>query len=312
MASRNPQSVLLNRLEAVQQWRRNMEEEYDKTILSLQKSEADAKKRLLRLQQEIFELAEKQKSTKSDRDELDTESLGRSREAVLEGLHAAKELLSEREAAYRSMVEGRDSRVEKLIASPEVSRLVGEYQQFLSLQDTLSQLPEGYREAMLAHHSQVRNELRPIFNAMNEPLGKADVGEGALGIVSSIEVVDDVPEALAILLPVPFEIYTKWSEEDEGLKHKLVYRILAAVAGMLKKIGSPNAPVHYAEYDGCLAIQVWLGDSKIVGDVRNALVGEIEKLRRCASELRVVRLSLDIVWMDPEVIAPEEDEDELA
>ena len=79
MASSNPQSALLNRLESVQQWRQNMEKEYDKQLLALQKSEADAKKRLLRLQQEIYELGEKQKATRSDRDELDMECLGRSR-----------------------------------------------------------------------------------------------------------------------------------------------------------------------------------------------------------------------------------------
>ena len=187
-------------------------------------------------------------------------------------------------------------------------QLVEEFSQFQKLMEEMQHFPESYRKAMLSHHQRVRKDLSPIFDSMNEPLQAADLNPGAISAVAFVDPPEGPPEALAILLPIGFEVYTDWAIGKETLKHKLLYRFNAALSGMLKKIGAPDAPIWEEDHNGFLMLSVYLGNSKVVGDVKNALLQEIEAMKKSASEMNSVQLRLDAIWLPPEVIALEEGE----
>ena len=105
-------------------------------------------------------------------------------------------------------------------------------------------------------------------------------------------------------------MYTNWSTEHESLSHKLAFRVLAALSKGLNQLKVEDAPLHVANLEGFLAYQVWLADHHIQGDLRNVLSSELEKMRKRASEHRVVRISVESLWIDPEVISPDEENSE--
>jgi len=295
-------------LEGVKRWRANKEEEYEKRSIAMAGQEKEAQAQIDALQQKLQRLHEEKERLLRDQKQLEPEELNKTRTAVLDGLNAAKALLAERDVIFKRVLVERDSRIKTLLAAPDISDKVQDYMKFLDMETSLSSLPASYRSAIMAHHGQIRIQLEPIFQQTNAPLEQAKVTPHGISVVAFVDPPDGKPDALALLLPVAFEVYTNWADGEESLQHKFLYRINAALAGMLQKVGVPNAPIMEEEYDGFLLITVYLGNADVVGDVKNALVNEFNQLRRCSAELDVVQLTVDAVWLPPDVIAPEEGE----
>jgi type IV pilus biogenesis protein CpaD/CtpE len=74
-------------------------------------------------------------------------------------------------------------------------------------------------------------------------------------------------------------------------------------------VGAADAPIQYAEYENALAIQVWLGDSKIQGNLRPVLEDLFDEMNSNSAEFEAGRISIGLVWLDPECIAPDDEED---
>ena len=130
----------------------------------------------------------------------------------------------------------------------------------------------------------------------------------AVAVMGSVDAPDGgSPEALAIIVPVPFETCSKWSERAEDLASLIAYRVIGAVGRMLQEVGAADAPLQYAEYENALAIQVWLGDSKVDGNVQRMLDDQLDEINGKAAEFEASKLRVQMVWVEPEVVAPDED-----
>lgn len=138
--------------------------------------------------------------------------------------------------------------------------------------------------------------------AADQPLPKADNTPKCVGIIASIEPDFLQPEAMAVLIPVPFSIYTEPNAGEDSLQQVLAYRCVGAITSALRKIGLQEASFNFGEYKGFLSVQVWLQGKKLNGDIRQSLSLEFQHMRDYTAELQSVRLSMEITWLDPELL----------
>lgn len=138
--------------------------------------------------------------------------------------------------------------------------------------------------------------------AADQPLPKTDKPAKTIGIVASIEPDALQPEAMAILLPVPFSMYSDPSAGEDSLQQIFAYRAVGAVTSALRKIGLSDVSVNYGNHKGYLSIQVWLNGKKLNGDIRQSISMEFQQMRDYASELQAVRLNMEVTWLPPELL----------
>ena len=138
--------------------------------------------------------------------------------------------------------------------------------------------------------------------AAEQPLPKTDKSPKCIGIIASIDPDFIQPEAMAVLVPVPFSIYTEPSAEEDSLQKVLAFRCVGAITAALRKIGLTDVSINFGELKGYLSIQVWLGGKKLNGDIRQSISLEFQQLRDYASELQSVRLGMEVTWLDPELL----------
>lgn len=297
-------------LETVRRWRAETEQDVNRQVKEIDEEEE-------RLKASIAELQRQLKAVGALRDEvrqrlvvLDEEELERTRDAVVSGLAAEAGLIDERALKYDLTASARQDSLTAVLDDPEVGALVEEYKQFMEAEPTLDLLPAGYRKAVLAHHEVVRSRLQPIFAAAEADADPIDADPAAFSVIATLNPAEGKPEALAVIVPVPFDVYAKWGDRAEDLYALLGYRVVGAVSATLAQLGAANAPIQYAPFEGRLAIQVWLGGTNLTGDVRAALDAQISGLAGSCAELRVARLSAGVVWLKPEAIVAEDEDDD--
>ncbi len=303
---------LVEALDKVAEWRQEQEQAAQARLDEVQAERARLLADIEQLQLEIEKLGELEVKVADELELLPAEETRRTRRAVDEGIAADAETLSERDLLYLEAVKAREERVSDMVSRPEIAELVEEYEQFQNVEPTLANLPAGYRDAIRAHHATVQQRLEPVFEASGAPLEPVDADPAAVTVVASLNPPEGPPEALALILPVPFDVYEDWTERAEDLAAVLAYRVVAAVSATLTTLGVPDAAVQYADYNGMLAVQVWFGEDSPEGDVREALGSELERLTDVATELHAARLDLFTAWLDPRVVTGGDDEDEDA
>ena len=67
---------------------------------------------------------------------------------------------------------------------------------------------------------------------------------------------------------------------------------------------------HFEDIDGLLSIQVLLEEVDVTGDIKNVFSAELESQKKLAVEMRVVRLSLDSLWVSSDVLTFEDASDD--
>lgn len=301
---------LSSSLEAVRRWRAETEQDVTRQVKEIDEEEERLKASIAELQRQLKAVAALRDEVKDRFVQLDEEELERTRDAVVSGLAAEVALLEERALKYDLASSARQDSLTAVLDDPEVSALVEEYKQFVEAEPTLDLLPAGYRKAVLAHHEGVKARLGPVFSAADAEADPIDADPAGFTVLATLNPPEGRPEALAIIVPVPFDVYAKWSERAEDLYSLLAYRVVGAVSATLAELGAASAPVQYAPFEGRLAIQVWLGGHSLNGDVRASLDAAIAKLGASSAELAVARLSAGVVWLPPEAIVAEDDEEE--
>lgn len=301
---------LVQALEEVARWREGQE-----TAARARRDEIDGEReRLLadirELERQIETLGGLATRVDEELAQLPRLETSRTRKAVDDGLDAESEVIVRRDAALAAALKRRDDRVAELLGQPDVSRLVEEYEQFQEAEPTLNLLPDGYRKAILAHHESVKERLRPVMEAAQAPLQAWSGERDAVTVVASVNPDQGPPEVLAVLLPVPFAVYDDWSDRNEDLASLLAYRVVGAIGATLSALGAPDASIQYVDYRGHLAIQVWLQDQSIQGDLRELFGSQVDRMREDASELAAVGLELYTAWLDPAVVTSGDAEDE--
>ena len=79
----------------------------------------------------------------------------------------------------------------------------------------MATLPESYQSAILMHHNQVKNDLQPVFNAMNAPLDCLKENESSIGLVICLEEDEGKAIALAVILPVQGRLCINIGQSNE-------------------------------------------------------------------------------------------------
>ena len=301
---------LVASLEIVDRWRVDTEAEVDRQLHEIDDEEQRLSASIAELQRQLKAGGALREEVGLRRAELDGEQVERTRDAVLTALELEGASLEARAALYDGTCRAREARISNMLGDAAIAGLEDAIEQFLEAEPTLELLPAGYRKVLQSHHESVNRQLKPVFEAIESEPEPVDAALDGFSLVLSLDPVEGRPEALALIVPVPYETYARWSDRGEDLHALLAYRIIGAVAAALRAVGASDAPIQYAPYEGRLAVQVWLGDSQVQGDIREVLGAEIERIKDEATELRVARLVPVAVWLAPEAIVPDEDEDE--
>ena len=306
MSQERIKSALSVAIEQVQQWRSREETQANKRLHELKMRQRTLESEISDLQRELGDNHEEQKSREHRLFTLPDEVLERTRDAIFRGLHNCAQLFDERNTKYLEQLDIREERVKRLISAPDISKKISEYEQFQLQKEDLGTLPESYQSAIWAHHNQVKNDLQPVFNAMNAPLDCLKENESSIGLVMCLEEEEGRPIALAVILPVQFSVYHHWHEHREGVAMHLMYRVLSAISSTLHTLGIIDAQIEFEEIEGLLSIQVLLEDIEFTGDIKGTFSVELESQKKLAVEMRVVRLSLDLLWVSSDVLTLED------
>lgn len=299
---------LVTALEDIDRWRQESDAEADREHNEISEEQDKLQREIQERQQTLEELASRKGEVEAHKASLPGEQLQRRRDVALKNLAGDRGLVAARGSLYGDQVKARERRVQELIDKPQYNKLVKEYEEFQDVEMGLDSLPKTYRQAILAHHGTVKKELAPVFDAMAAEIEPVDAQGIGVAVVGSIDSTDGAPpEALAIIIPTPFETCSKWSERNEDLAALIAYRVVGCVGRMLQEVGAADAPLHYAEYENALAIQVWLGDSEVKGNIERVLDDLIDEVNGKAAEFEAGRLRLQMVWVEPEVVAPDEE-----
>jgi hypothetical protein len=301
---------LVTALDDIDRWRRESDTEADREHAEISDEQEKIRKEIADREQRLDALGQRKTEVEGHKASLPGEQLRRQRDASLKNLAGDRGLIAARGSLYGDAVKVRERRVTELIEQPEYNKLVGEYEEFQEIEVTLDTLPKSYRTAIESHHANVTKQLEPVFDAMAADIEQVDATAVSVAAIASIDAPDGVPEALAVIVPTPYEICSKWSERAEDLSTLIAYRVVGAIGGMLKAIGAADAPIQFAEYENALAIQVWLGDSEVQGNLKPVLEDLFDELNGKAAEFEAGRISIGLVWLDPECIAPDDDAEE--
>ncbi len=301
--------ILVSALDDIDRWRQQSDADADREHGEISDEQERLRREIEEREATLETLAARKTEVEDLKASLPGEQLQRRREATLKNLAGDRGLVAARGSLYGDQVKARERRVQELIEKPQYNKLVKEYEEFQDVEMGLDSLPKTYKQAILAHHATVKNELTPVFDAMASNIEPVDAQGIGVAVVGSIDAPDGgAPEALAIIVPTPFETCSKWAERAEDLAALIAYRVIGCVGRMLQEVGAADAPLQYAEYENALAIQIWLGDSDIKGSLERVLDDLIDEVNGNAAEFEAGKIRLQMVWVEPEVVAPDEDD----
>jgi hypothetical protein len=302
-------SELVSQLKHAQDWGDQQAQHWEQKQVELKRTIQQTNQEIERLQKRLIELNAQQSDLENQAGRREDEVANRMRKAIEDGMVAGAQILETRELLLQKQRKIRAERVANVLKEPKFQEKIAEFRQFQETQAQLAHLPASYRNAILQHHQTVQRELEPIFMAADQPLPKTDKPAKCIGIVASIEPDFIQPEAMAILIPVPFDIYSAPSAGEDSLKQTFAYRCVGAVTSALRKIGLSEVSVNYGDHKGYLSLQVWLNGKKLNGDIRQSISMEFQQMRDYASEMQAVRLGIEVTWLPPELLDDGENED---
>lgn len=293
-------------LEEIAQWKARADAEFAGTMGEVDRDEAAARRAIDEAQRQLVALAALRAELRDKHAMVGLGAERRERMALREGLATDRGSIEDRAQKLAVAVAEQDAALQRQLKDPEIASAVEEYEKFVEIEASLASLPAGYRKAILDHHERVRRRLEPVIAASNAgppSLGLPNVG---VGVLFAVDPAEGPPEALVAVLPVPFAVCRDWAERPEDLSSRFAYRVVAAVSRLLGAVGAGAAPIQYTELSGCLAIQVWLGDCEVQGDIKERALEEIEALREEASDLSAAGIELYGLWVRAAMLADEE------
>jgi hypothetical protein len=308
IGNRQIHSAIRLGLEETQRWRQNQEESFERKERGLDREEKDLQAELKKLNHQIETVQKQQETATFERGLLSDQEINRKRQIIFAGLQAENEIIQERSSEYSKIEETQKNNLQNMLTIPEIAKKVEEYEDFLEKEEALTQLPESYRKAILSHHNHVRSDLDPVFSAMNTPLPRSDLEQTAVTIqVFTEPLPDEEITELVVILPVRFDRFLHWHDEDLSLEDLLLFRINGALSGVLKKVGMPKSVIREEDFDGFVLLHLSIV-SELNGDIMIALESEIARINRHATELQVAQLSLDPVFLSSELIEFDDEE----
>lgn len=298
-------SALVAALQAVSRRRARHETAIDEAIAEVEREDAANRRIIEESHRRLVALRALKQEQEARRSALDARAMAEEAEAVRRGLAEDRERLEARGAQLDEALRARDVALAADLAAPEVNAAIEEYERAVELDASLGAMPAPVRREILERRERLERKLAPWIRAVNAAppsLGAPPLG---IGVLASADPADDAPEALVLLAPVAWATFADWADRRESLATWLAYRLVAAVSRALAAVGAADAPVQYGEVHGCLAIQVWLGDHEVEGDLREVTLEQISLLVDDAPELRAAGLEVYGVWVRPELLVEE-------
>jgi hypothetical protein len=298
--------AVISVLEEIAQWKARADGEFSKTMADVDREEDAARRSIEEAQRQLLALATLRAELRDKHSMVALAAEQRERLALREGLATDRGIIEGRAGQLAAAVAAQEESLQRQLKDPDIAGAVDEYEKFVEVEASLASLPAGYRRAILDHHEKVRRRLEPVIAASNAgppQLGLANVG---VGVLFAVDPAEGAPGALVAVLPVPFAVCRDWAERKEDLASQFAYRVVAAVSRLLAAVGAGAAPIQYTELAGCLAIQVWLGDCDLQGDINERALEEIEALREEAAELGAAGIELYGLWVRAAMLADEE------
>jgi hypothetical protein len=300
---------LILELEAIEQWRNEQSEAYDKDLVDLAAQEQKVREEIAALEKQLESNADKQSQIKGEMQGLPSEVVRRSHQALLDALEDDRAVVEARSAALQEVRELALVELQDKLEEPEVAAAIEEYEKFREVEPVLGSLPPSYRQVVMDHHEALKTKLAPLFELAAGPKEALDLEPAKAVLVASVDIVDERPAAFALFLPVEFQVYRAWADRPEDLAAQVAYRVVGGVSAALDKLGAPDAPVVYQDFQGCISIQVWLDDHDLDGDVTEIIDAALADALAGAPECEQVHLGFELAWVSPSVIGPEDEEE---
>jgi len=294
-------------LAAIEKWRQEKAQALEKSLVSLAGEEQELRERLAALQRSIESNAERQRTLQREQASLSGQVLERSRKALLDALLADRALVEARSAALQELRELAVVELKKRLDEPEVASAIEEYEKFREVEPVLGSLPPSYRQVVMDHHEALKARLEPLFELGRGPRAPLDLEPAHVMLAASLEATGGRATAFALFLPIDHQVYRGWADRPEDLAAQFAYRVVAGVSQALEQLGASDAPVVYQDFSGCISIQVWLDDHDLDADASGTIGDALCKALAGAPELGMARLGVEVAWVDPEIIGPEEE-----
>ncbi|MFH1467171.1 MAG: hypothetical protein ABIO70_22495 [Pseudomonadota bacterium] len=307
MTESSTQPLLKRELDAIARWRSEQAEALDQALVTLAGEDQELRERLVALQRSIEENAERQRELKRELAGLPQQVVARAHQALLDALQQDRAVVEARSNALQEVRELALMQLEEQLQEPETAAAIEEYDKFREVEPVLGSLPPSYRQVVMDHHASLKKRLAPMFELAAGPTEPLDLEPATVMLAASLELADGRASAFALFLPVDHQVYRSWADRPEDLAAQFAYRVVAGVSRALERLGAPDAPVVYQDFSGCISIQVWLDDHDVDADVAAVVEEAVAASLADAPELAQVHLRMQLAWVDPEIVGPEED-----
>ena len=294
---------LVEALEHAARERARLESEIESALGDLAKEELSNRKAIDEAYRRITALKLLKQEFEERKAGLGTAGFRHDWVAVRTGLLADRARFMRKVEEVRAAVKARDAQIVEALQAPELTAAMAEYERFQTeIEPSLGTLPPAYRSAVIETQERNRRRLAPWIVAANAPAPNIVGPMEPIGVVACASPADGRPEALVLVMPLPFELYRDWAAREEDLAAIFAYRVVTAVFRLLREIGADDAPVEYFEVHECLALQVWLGDHAIRGDLREQTLEHIGRAYEDGPELTGASVEVYGVWLRPELL----------
>jgi len=278
-------------LEAVAAWREAAERQFGPEAERLR---AEISRLKLRLAEAEAALAAAEAPDLSEEDDA------RTRAAVWSGLSVDRAAL---EARGAQLAGARADRARALATESDPALRAELDDLGATLAGAGAGLPDAWERAIEQRRAQVQARIDALHPMAEAALEEAPPGDTlAVAAVMSLEPSAGPPTALAVVLPVPVTVWSDWRAHGDDLCARLAWRVVAVLAESLRDVGAEDAPMRFTDRGGLLAIQVWLADNDVQGDLRGALAAGLDALNDDARELRAAAIELYGAWLEPAVL----------
>lgn len=296
-------------LESIRNWREEREAGCRRDLNQIDEEDNRLHQKLAEIQRKLSENAQLREHVLAQLHQLPIDEGRRSHNVLLDTLGTDHKFVIERSNALRGAFLEQQAALQARLDDPAVSDMIGEYESFKELEPALSNMPPSYRKVALDHHESLRSRLLPLFELAQGTPGPLEQPVVPVGIICSVDPEEGAPTAFAVIVPTDYNTYRDWALQDQGLQTVIGYSLVGSISQVLHRCGAANAPVAFRNYEGCLAIQVWLGNQNVKGDLVEIATEIIESSARLCPDIEAARLVCKAVWVSPFTIAPDEESD---
>ncbi len=291
---------IVSLLNGVAEWRARTAGELDGALAAIADEERAVRRRIEDANRQAAALGSVRREQEERLVELDEETLRRKRTGIRQALKVDRALMEERADSLLRWRQGHDDALGAGLDAPDMAEAMNEY---LDAQDRTA----GVHGSLLASPEELvtplaRARLDPYLRAAATAPPPLAAPRAGVGVVVSVDPPEGRPEALLIVLPVPWAVYAEAILREEDLCTLLAYRMVAALHVLLAEVGAPEALVRFADLQGSLAIQVWLGDTPVVIDLRERVMEAVAAAVEGAPELQAAALEVNPVWLTPDLL----------